>query len=87
MYKVVQDVTTSANPVGTLENSSSWQEVPLVDETRTYNEGEIIQDNPIVDQSYKDKMAGSAFNFASAHLSRYLLEGEPKVEFSAGGTN
>ena len=26
-------------------------------------------------------------NFASAHLSRYLLEGEPKVEFSAGGTN
>lgn len=26
-------------------------------------------------------------NFASAHLSRFMLEGEPKVEFSAGGTN
>ena len=25
-------------------------------------------------------------NFASAHLSRFMLEGEPKVEFS-GGTN
>ena len=40
-----------------------------------------------VDESYKDKMAKPDFNFASAHLSRYLLEGEPKVEFSAGGTN
>jgi hypothetical protein len=40
-----------------------------------------------VDQFYKDKIAESDFNFASAHLSRYLLEGEPKVEFSAGGTN
>lgn len=26
-------------------------------------------------------------DFASAHLSRFMLEGEPKVEFSAGGTN
>ena len=40
-----------------------------------------------VDQPYKDKMAKSDFNFASAHLSRFMLEGEPKVEFSAGGTN
>jgi hypothetical protein len=40
-----------------------------------------------VRQSYKDKMAEPDFNFASAHLSRFMLEGEPKVEFSAGGTN
>jgi hypothetical protein len=26
-------------------------------------------------------------DFASAHLSRFMLEGEPKVEFSAGGTD
>ena len=44
-------------------------------------------DSSVVDASYKVKMAESDFNFASAHLSRYLLEGEPKVEFSAGGTN
>ena len=36
-----------------------------------------------VDKNYKEKLESTSF--ASAHLGRYMLEGEPKVEFSLGG--
>ena len=35
-----------------------------------------------VDQTYKNNLKTKAF--ASAHLGRYLLEGEPRAEFSLG---
>ena len=64
------------------------QGIVAVSELATAIKNKLMNDDSsVVDASYKVKMADSDFNFASAHLSRYMLEGEPKVEFSAGGTN
>jgi hypothetical protein len=43
-----------------------------------------LQDSSAVDDTYKNGLTDSGFG--SARLSRYMLEGEPKVEFSLGGT-
>ena len=36
-------MTTSADPVGSLATSSSWQEVPLVEKGELYDEGDIVK--------------------------------------------
>ena len=44
LYQVIQDVmTTSANPVGTLLGSPSWQEVLSVEKDELYKVGDIIR--------------------------------------------
>jgi hypothetical protein len=60
-----------------------------VDEKGIVNVGELVtailqglQDSHLVDDTYKANLT----DFGSARLSRYMLEGEPKVEFSLGGT-
>jgi GH24 family phage-related lysozyme (muramidase) len=41
-----------------------------------------LNNSALVDSAYKTGLT----HFGSARLSRYMLEGEPKVEFSLGGT-
>jgi hypothetical protein len=59
------------------------------DERGIINTGELaeeirqgLRESLAVDNAYKDSLT----DFGSARLSRYMLEGEPKVEFSLGGT-
>ncbi len=45
---------------------------------------EALEGSDKVDQQYKDRLGDQAF--VSARFSRFMLEGEPKVEFKLGGS-
>ena len=84
LYQVIEDVTASADPAGSLAASSSWQEVPLVENDTLYEAGNIVKTSTW--QADQMLCYGRIRFDAAASLEDGINTGDAKLALGSTGT-